>query len=228
MQLALVSCDSSAPPEIQKQAVANAGLDGSAGGSLPDPRPANPNSENSSNPNTPLLGPNLTIKNPVVPNSNSNSTGQNDSSSTCYKAEKEICQIEELITQKTNTYRARNSLAPLIHDPKIAFVARDYSEQQRNFAIPHHGFPRMRVAKYLSEFGEQLGSSLSENEANSGRVGASVSSPADIERIAEEFANMWYNSEGHRNNMLARNRKALGSGVYLSSDRQWYATQIFK
>jgi uncharacterized protein YkwD len=86
----------------------------------------------------------------------------------------------------------------------------------------------MRVAKYLSEFGEQLGSNLSENEAYSGRVGSSLSSPANLERIAEEFARMWYNSEGHRNNMLSRNRRALGSGVHLSTNRQWYATQIFK
>ena len=145
----------------------------------------------------------------------------------CYKAEDFICKVERLITEKTNKYRQSRSMKPLTLDSKISFVARDWSKKQSNSgSIGHSGFPSARQSVYRTEFNESR-SLNGENVAYTGMVGrTSQQDDTAAERIAEEFATMWWNSSGHRRNMLG-NFQNIGVGVAQRSNGAWYATQIF-
>lgn len=150
-----------------------------------------------------------------------------DDLASCYKGSAFICKVEELITQKTNEYRKGRGLGEVVHDPKISFVSRDWSEKQANRGyIGHTGFPRSRLAVFQTEFGVS-GVMRSENVAMFSGGGSRGETDAQAEAIASQFAVMWWNSSGHRTNMLGRNHTALGVGVY-GSGRGYYATQIFK
>lgn len=142
----------------------------------------------------------------------------------CYKADVFICKIERLITDKTNRYRASRGLKGLTHDPKLSFVARDWSAKQAQSGdIGHDGFPNARVSVYQREFGVSR-SMYAENVAYTGG-GSSTRTDVEAEAIAEEFAVMWWNSSDHRANMVG-NYRNLGVGIS-AGNSSWYATQIF-
>jgi uncharacterized protein YkwD len=141
---------------------------------------------------------------------------------TCYKGNARVCKIEQLIADKTNAYRRGQGLSNLQFDPKVAFVSRDWSQKQSQRGdISHDGFASARVAVYRSEFGSSV-SLRAENVAYS-----SCSSRQSEEAIASLFATMWWNSSGHRANMLGGHR-AIGVGMYINSSGSCYGTQIFK
>lgn len=145
----------------------------------------------------------------------------------CYKGDAFICKIEKLITDKTNKYRASRGLQPLALDAKFAFVARDWSlKQARSGGISHNGFPSSREAVYRAEFGVSTDFN-GENVAYTNMVGGSDQSDAAAEAVAQEFAVMWWNSPGHRANMLGHFNK-IGVGMYKTSRGAWYATQCFQ
>ncbi len=170
----------------------------------------NPSSNPSSNPSAPQPG------NPPAPQS-----------ADCYKADVFICKIESLIAAKTNKYRASRGLQPLTPSAKMDFVARDWSvKQSQSGRISHTGFPSARNAVYRAEFQQSFRFS-GENVAYTSVGGGSDQSDAAAERIAETFAVMWWNSSGHRANMLGR-FGSIGVGVYKNSRGAWYATQLFK
>jgi uncharacterized protein YkwD len=145
----------------------------------------------------------------------------------CYKADVFACKIERMIAEKTNKYRASRGLQPLTLDSKISFVARDWSQKQSNKGfIGHMGFPSARQSVYRSEFNESR-SLNGENVAYTGMLGRSgQQDDAAAERVAEAFAVMWWNSSGHRRNMLG-NFRNIGVGIAQRSSGDWYATQIF-
>jgi len=205
--------------------------------------PSNPQGSSGSNSNA-AGGPNYGAGN--ISNSNNGTSGYNNSANTnnnannnannnsittntddCYKGDAFTCKVERLIGEKTNKYRKGRGLAPLALDAKIAFVARDWSQKQaRSGYISHSGFPSSRMTVYRQEF--NVSRSLhGENVAMTSMVSASSQDDAAAERVAEEFADMWWNSSGHRANMLGQFR-SLGVGVFKNSRGSWYATQIFE
>jgi len=165
--------------------------------------------------------------NGLINNNANNSNNMINSNSDCYKADEFVCKVERLIGEKTNKYREGRGLKPLALDAKIAFVARDWSKKQASSgSISHSGFPSARMSVYRQEF--SVSRSLSgENVAMTGRVSSMTDDDAAAERVAQEFAVMWWNSSGHRANMLGR-FKSLGVGVFKNSRGSWYATQIFE
>lgn len=48
-----------------------------------------------------------------------------------------------------------------------------------------------------------------------------------LEEFAYEVTNSWYNSEGHRRNILFEHWKNEGIGVFITSDGKVYVTQVF-
>ena len=142
----------------------------------------------------------------------------------CYKASPFVCKIELLITEKTNRYRASVGKPPLTYDPKMAFVARDWALPSGG--LSHRGFPSARSAVYQQEFGSTKNFGA-ENVAMSGRTGGSGQTDADAESIAEEFATMWWNSSGHRRNMVGGYTN-LGMGMAQDGSGWWYGTQLFQ
>jgi uncharacterized protein YkwD len=118
-------------------------------------------------------------------------------------------------------------LQPLTHDAKFSFVARDWSlKQAKSGRISHSGFPNSREAVYRAEFGVSTDFN-GENVAYTSMVGGSDQSDAAAEAVAKEFAVMWWNSSGHRANMLG-NFKRIGVGMHKTSRGAWYATQVFQ
>lgn len=162
----------------------------------------------------------------TINNANANNNIANTNNE-CYKADEFVCKVERLIGEKTNKYRQSRGLQPLALDSKIAFVSRDWSKKQAASGfIGHSGFPSSRMAVYRQEFNVSR-SLRGENVAMTGRAGGSSRDDAAAERVANEFATMWWNSSGHRANMLGR-FKNLGVGVHQTSRGSWYATQIFE
>jgi uncharacterized protein YkwD len=147
-------------------------------------------------------------------------------SSDCYKGSQFVCKIESLIAAKTNQYRMSSSRSSLNFDSKLSFVARDWSIQQsRAGNISHRGFPNSRQATYMQEFQQQV-EIMGENVAYTGYGDDRDESDAAAQRIAEEFAVMWWNSPSHRKNMLG-NFRYIGVGVQKTQSGDWYATQVF-
>jgi uncharacterized protein YkwD len=139
----------------------------------------------------------------------------------CYKGDAAICKIEFLIAQKTNEYRMRNGLAELEYDAKIGFVSRDWSRRQAAMGdIGHGGFPEVREAVYAREFGSAIdlrGENVAFNSCNT----------ANAEVSASAFVQQWWDSPGHRRNMLAR-FAGIGVGIHRDSNGRCYGTQIFR
>lgn len=179
-------------------------------------------------------GSTITDNNSIIIGSGNNPTPGNSapnnmlpSNSDCHKGDPFVCKVERLIGEKTNKYREGRGLQPLALDAKIAFVSRDWSAKMaRSGYISHSGFPSSRVSVYRQEFNTSR-SLRGENVAMTGRASGSSQDDAAAERIANEFATMWWNSSGHRANMLGR-FKSLGVGVHKTSRGSWYATQIFE
>jgi uncharacterized protein YkwD len=200
-------------------------------GCLPQ-QPANTGSSRRTTSNGETIGADANGPTATLPQSTNSSTTTSTSptsqpvSSDCYKAEDFVCKVERLITEKTNKYRQSRGMSPLSHDSKISFVSRDWSKKQSNSgSIGHSGFPSARQSVYRTEFNESR-SMRGENVAYTGMVGRTGQDDAAAERIAEAFANMWWNSSGHRRNMLG-NFQHIGVGVAQRSNGAWYATQIF-
>ncbi len=142
--------------------------------------------------------------------------------SECYKADPFICEVELAIWRQTNEYRKKSGRANLTFGPKMGFVSRSWSASQaKRGSIGHDGFPSSRYTVYSKEFPEEPRIRMStENVAYSG------SRSQNAEAVAKVFTNMWWNSSGHRANMLG-NHKAIGIGVVKRGSSTYYATQIF-
>ncbi|MEY4630170.1 MAG: hypothetical protein RIQ81_290 [Pseudomonadota bacterium] len=178
----------------------------------PDYRPQNtPNRQQLPDSRDSIAIPRGTNNSPAVPQ-------QGD----CYKADTEICAIEKKILELTNQYRARSGLPALTLAPKISFAARDWSQSMASRGgIGHAGFPSARRSALASEFGAAQSFSLSAENVAMFSYGR-----RSVDQVAQEFAVMWWNSAGHRRNMLG-NYPMLGVGVVKTSRGAYYATQIF-
>ena len=140
----------------------------------------------------------------------------------CYKADPEICAIENKILELTNEFRTKSGLRALAPAPKIAFSARDWSQTMANRGgIGHAGFPSARMSVLAREFGSSRSFALSAEN-----VAMSSYRTNSADAVAQGFITMWWNSSGHRRNMLG-NHAMLGVGVVKTARGAYYATQIF-
>ncbi len=141
--------------------------------------------------------------------------------SDCYKGDAFICEVEALVAQKTNEYRAQQSKSALAYSGRVGYVSRLWSQAQFSQGMGHDGFPSQRRSDYIKEFGSMDGVTLSaENVAYN-----SVSSSSSAESVAKRFTDMWWNSPGHKKNMLG-NHHGIGVG-FVRSGSKIFGTQIF-
>jgi uncharacterized protein YkwD len=77
------------------------------------------------------------------------------------------------------------------------------------------------VAVYQQEFGSSL-FFTAENVAYN-----SCDSSESEESVASTFVQQWWNSSGHRQNMLG-SHAAIGVGVVINSNGGCYGTQLFR
>ena len=196
-------------------------LDSSSKDSKDLPNPPKSNNDNSGD------SQNKDANNPTD-NSGADKPQNPSSIAGCYKASVFICKVEALISLKTNKYRASQGRSPLTHDEKFSFASRDWSQKQGvRGSIGHDGFPSARNAVYKTEFGVSPNFS-GENVAMTSGIRITGEDDASAEKIAETFAVMWWNSSGHRANMLRSGFTSIGNGVYQNARGAWYATQLFK
>lgn len=140
----------------------------------------------------------------------------------CYKAPEDyVCQVELEITRFTNIKRQSAGLPALTYDPKIAYVARLWSQEQaaRN-AISHEWIQAgVWQQKYMAEFNERP-------PVNSENVvqGMIFNTPS---QTAEALVEMWWNSPQHRANILQTNVTVVGVGFAFGYGGQCYGTQNF-
>lgn len=134
----------------------------------------------------------------------------------CYKTDAFICEIEKIIVSETNKHRT----TALIHNKESSWVSRQWSDAQAaKGEISHDGFPAARKAALTAEFPTAKWSFYAEN------VAMNQSSGSDASKIAKAFVEMWWNSAGHKANILG-NYKSIGVGVSKKGN-SYYATQIF-
>lgn len=156
---------------------------------------------------------------PLTPQSN-DATSSTDPA--CYKATVTVCKLEQAIMRLTNAHRAADN--QLVLDPQISFVARAWSNQEQAVgAISHAGFPAAREGAYLAEF-----SVASPYFLGAENVGTTYGTDKlTLDELAGEIVDMWWNSTGHRANMLGAYAVA-GVGVSISPDaRTIMVTQLF-
>lgn len=134
----------------------------------------------------------------------------------CYKGDEFSCAVEAAIVVEMNRLRT----SPLPQSPEASFVARLWSSAQAlTGKISHDGFPKDRQSVLIKEF---PGDRIRFHAENVAMTGGSSNDPL---KLAKTFVTMWYNSEGHRKNMLG-NHKGVGVGVSIKGSKA-YATQIF-
>jgi uncharacterized protein YkwD len=148
--------------------------------------------------------------------------GSGPTGSKCYKAPSEfVCQVELEIARLTSEKRQNSGFAPVAYDARVAYVSRLWSEEQaRTGMISHEWFSNGTLKqRYSAEFNEEA-PIVSENVAMN-LIGS------DATQVASAFVEQWWNSEGHKANMLSPNVNIIGVGYAGGAGGGAYATQNF-
>lgn len=134
----------------------------------------------------------------------------------CYKGDAWECEVESEIVRLVNDMRRQK----LEQSFEASFVARRWSDDQASVAeISHDGFPDARHQTLRQEF---PGFSISFRAEN---VAMIYAPDAEARKVAKTFVKNWYDSIGHRENMLGPYR-TIGVGVTRRGGYV-YGTQIF-
>ncbi len=146
-----------------------------------------------------------------------------DTDGTCYHGDAFACAAEQEIIRLNNQYRVQNGLPELTVSGRMGFVARSWSKVQGDRGdIGHDGFPDLRTTTYKGEFGSMDGVWIAgENVAMFGPAGS-----LDAVEVGRRLAVQWWNSSGHRANMLGQ-FAGLGVGVFRTASGDLYGTQDF-
>jgi uncharacterized protein YkwD len=129
--------------------------------------------------------------------------------------------VELEIARLTNEKRQSSGFAPLTYDAKVAYVSRLWSEEQaRTGTISHDWYLNGTLKqRYSAEFNEEA-PIVSENVAMN-------QSGSDATQVASAFVEQWWDSEGHKANMLSLNVNIIGVGYAGGAGGGAYATQNF-
>ncbi|WP_141732798.1 CAP domain-containing protein [Oligoflexus tunisiensis] len=172
-----------------------------------------------------ILGCQRSNANPLDPNlrnapENEDSTAYTRLTS-CYEGDEWVCAVEAAIVEKTNQKRA-GIVAALTHSFEASYAARVHSLHMASVddSFNHNGFPDSRELTIKQEF---PGLKISMRGENIAMFSNGLTDPEDA---AEEFVQMWWNSKGHRDNMLRDGIHYIGVGV-ARSPKGIYATQLF-
>lgn len=157
---------------------------------------------------------------PLDPNSPEATAIRYDAVEDCYKAPAFVCEVEAAIHQLTNEYRASAGLQPVAFSVHLTYSARMWSQTQaQTESISHEGFPNAREVTIVNEFGADVPVKvLAENVAQNHMK-------KDAATTAKEIIQQWWESPGHKANMLG-DYPHLGVGIAFLGTKA-YATQIF-
>ena len=143
--------------------------------------------------------------------------------SDCYQGDEFTCQVEAEIARLTNLRRFNSGLGELTFHGHLSFVARTWSDiqAQRN-SIGHDGFPSHRAGVYRNEFGSMEDIAIRGENVAMYSWGAGQTAEA----VAAQLTTQWWQSSGHRANMLG-SYDGIGVGVARRSNGSVFGTQIF-
>jgi len=119
------------------------------------------------------------------------------------------------VVKYTNEYRAKNGRKAVTMDNTLALVASYRSVEMAQKDVLSHTRPD---GSKFYDLAKKYGVSYTFIGEN---IGA-------YQMNAKEVVDAWYNSAGHRANMLSANYTKIGVGVGVTSDGYYYWTQIFK
>jgi uncharacterized protein YkwD len=140
----------------------------------------------------------------------------------CIEADPFICEVERIITKKTNDARFGDSLA---HSASLSYVSRLWSKTQsdRGF-ISHEGFPGRRQQRFNGLF--KGAAETFPKTMMAENVAVVVTGERSATEIADALFQLWWESPGHRQNLLGPYR-SVGVGVVRADAYTFYGTQIF-
>lgn len=140
-----------------------------------------------------------------------------DLKSTAKKNAKTYRQQIEDIVKYTNQYRAKAGRAPLKLDTKLMFAACHRSAEMAKANQLSHTRPDGSTPyDLMTQYGIRY-LYAGENIAYTGGMAVS----------AKKASEMWYNSPGHRENMLRKEYGKIGIGVAVTEYGEVYYTQLF-
>lgn len=114
------------------------------------------------------------------------------------------------IVQETNKLRAQHGLAPVKRDGNLDKVSQDWANHLAQIDELNHR------PHFIDKYPSYLNRGGSENILQ-----------AWDKYSAHELVQIWYNSPGHRANMLSPKAKSLGVGMATRHDGKLYAVQNF-
>ena len=137
----------------------------------------------------------------------------------CIGTDQFVCKVELAIVRLTNEKRRNYKL---VYSPRLSHTSRVWSKAQASYGrrgrMSHDGWPRARQSSFQKHFG--VWPTLSAENV----IYSDFNNPTP-EAIARKFVTVWWNSKGHRRNMIG-NHRSIGAGVARRGNR-WYGTQIF-
>ncbi len=127
--------------------------------------------------------------------------------------------VEWAIVERINAIRAERGLASLSYDPRLQAAAVKHSVEMYEMKYFSHTSPVSEHAQFATRI-------TLDGIADFGVAGENLVMGPDARDLAERFVDIWMDSPGHRANILGRDFRFTGVGVYGLDDRV-YATQLF-
>lgn len=127
---------------------------------------------------------------------------------------------EQAFVRLVNQEREQRHLSQLTIDPVLVAAARQHSYEMSNLHYFDHFSPVRGMRTPLDRYGVALG-----NHHFTCTVGENLFY-SSIRDIALGHRSLM-NSPGHRANILAGDYRAIGVGVYLAPNGEYYVTQMF-
>lgn len=154
-----------------------------------------------------------------------------------------VAYIERRVHELINEYRVQNGMPVLEYDAELVLIARNHSEDMaENDYFEHDNLKgmdpseRAEAAGYscFKNYGEYYTNGLAENiwqgwlyDSITYINGVPFYNWLSNDEIAQQAADGWIDSPGHRSNILGANYDKEGVGVGISSDSKVYITEDF-
>ncbi|SHH63054.1 CAP domain-containing protein [Halobaculum gomorrense] len=132
-----------------------------------------------------------------------------------------VTQIERLLAEKLNDYRAVDDAQPLVSDPRLAVIARNHSYDMATREFFNHTNPdgvtyddRLRRSEYLCSGGaENIHATFWKMERKTTE-----------KDMAREILYSFMRSADHNTAMIRPDLTTVGIGIYITADRRTYVT----
>ncbi len=125
--------------------------------------------------------------------------------------------LEQAIFELSNTKRIEAGVSALVYDEQLALSARQHAHEMAQLNYVSHESPITENATLLQRV-IQAGSAAQE-------LGENVARLKDSSNIAELAVQGWFNSPGHRRNLLHARFTHMGIGVAQGSNGLFYVSQ---